>query len=173
MVLPLAAPPFSLSHTQIGLFGLSAAAGALSASYAGRLADRGSAQRATGAGLAVMLFSWLPSALLSHSLWSLVVGVIALDFGLQSVHVANQILIYRVRPAAQSRLTAGYMIFYSVGIAAGSIVSTFVYAQAGWDGVCLVGTTISALALVFWATTRHLTAEAPTAGLSRNSSIVE
>lgn len=159
MVLPLAAPPFSLSHTQIGLFGLSAAAGALGASYAGRLADRGDAQRTTGAGLAFMLFSWLPSSLLSHTLWSLVIGVVALDFGLQSVHVSNQILIYRVQPAAQSRLAAGYMIFYSIGIAAGSIASTLVYAQAGWTGVCLLGAAISALAMVFWATTLRLPPE--------------
>lgn len=162
MVLPLAAPPFSLSHTQIGLFGLAGAAGALGASCAGRLADRGYAQRTTGTGLGFMLVSWLPSAFLTYSLWGLIIGVIVVDFGLQSVHVANQSLVYRLRPKAQSRLAAGHMILYSIGTAAGSIVSTLVYAQAGWNGVCLVGATISALAMVFWATTLHLTPEVPT-----------
>lgn len=160
MVLPLAAPPFSLSHTEIGLFGLAGAAGAFGASRAGSLADRGYAQRTTGAGLAIMLVSWMPIALLPYSLWGLIVGVVAIDFGLQSVHVANQSLIYRLRPEAQSRLAAGYMIFYSMGCAAGSIMSTLVYAQAGWNGVCLVGAAISTLALLFWALTRHLTPEA-------------
>lgn len=157
LVLPLAAPPFSLSHTQIGLFGLAGAAGALGASRAGRLSDRGLAQRTTGIGLAVMLVSWLPIALLSYSLWALVIGVVAIDYGLQSVHVANQSLVYRVRPEAQSRLTAGYMIFYSIGSATGSITSTLAYAQAGWNGVCLLGASICAVALVFWISTRHLT----------------
>jgi predicted MFS family arabinose efflux permease len=55
-----------------------------------------------------------------------------------------------------SRLTAGYMIFYSIGCATGSIVSTLVYARAGWTGVCLLGAAISAIAFVFWALTRHL-----------------
>jgi predicted MFS family arabinose efflux permease len=49
------------------------------------------------------------------------------------------------------------MIFYSIGIAAGSIASTVVYAQAGWTGVCLLGAAISALAIVFWVTTLNQT----------------
>jgi predicted MFS family arabinose efflux permease len=160
MVLPLSAPPFSLSHTEVGLFGLAGTMGAVGAARAGRLADRGYAQRTTGISLMIMLVSWLPISLLSHSLWGLVVGVVAIDFGLQSVHVANQNLIYRVRPEAQSRLTAGYMVCYSIGSASGSIVSTLIYAQTGWNGVCLGGGAISAIALVFWALTRHLTPEA-------------
>jgi predicted MFS family arabinose efflux permease len=155
IVLPLSAPPFSLSTTQIGLFGLAGAAGALGAARAGRLSDRGRAQRTTGVALAIMLASWLPIALLPQSLWGLVIGVITLDFGLQSVHVANQSLIYRVRPEAQSRLTAGYMLFYSIGCAAGAILSTIVYAHAGWNGVCILGAAISVAALLFWALTRH------------------
>ena len=108
-----------------------------------------------------MLVSWLPIALLPYSLWGLILGVIAIDFGLQSAHVANQSLIYRVRPEARSRLTAGYMIFYSLGCAAGSIVSTLVYARAGWIGVCVLGAAISAVAFVFWFLTRHLTPDSP------------
>jgi predicted MFS family arabinose efflux permease len=156
MVLPLSAPPFSLSHTQVGLFGLAGAMGAIGAARAGRLADRGLAQRTTGISLTLMLASWLPISLLGHSIWGLIIGVVTIDFGLQSVHVANQSLIYRVRPEAQSRLTAGYMVFYSIGCAIGSIASTVVYAQAGWNGVCTAGGAISAIALVFWALTRHL-----------------
>ncbi|MGF6347829.1 MFS transporter [Variovorax sp. W2I14] len=157
MVLPLTAPPFSLSHTQVGLFGLAGAAGALGAARAGRQADRGRAQRTTGIGLVVMLLSWALIALLPWSIWAMVIGVVTIDFGLQSVHVSNQSLIYRVRPEAQSRLTAGYMIFYSIGSATGSIASTMVYAHAGWNGVCIAGAITSGIALAFWVLTRHLT----------------
>jgi predicted MFS family arabinose efflux permease len=155
MVLPLAAPPFSLSTTEIGLFGLAGAAGALGAARAGGRSDRSQAQRTTGIGLGVMLASWLPISLLPKTLWGLVVGVAALDFGLQSVHVANQSLIYRVRPEAQSRLTAGYMLFYSIGSAAGAMTSTIVHARAGWAGVSVLGATVALIALLFWAFTRH------------------
>jgi predicted MFS family arabinose efflux permease len=155
LVLPLSAPPFSLSTTEIGLFGLSGIAGVLGAALAGRLADRGHAQRATGIGLAVMLASWVAIGLLPWSLWGLIVGVLAFDFGLQSVHVANQSLVLRERPAAQSRLTAGYMVFYSIGSATGAFLSTVVYAWAGWTGVCVLGAAVTSTALLFWAFTRH------------------
>jgi predicted MFS family arabinose efflux permease len=156
MVLALRVPPASLSHTQIGLFGFAGVLGALGATGAGRLADAGHAQRTTGVALTLMLAAWAAAALLPHSLWGLVVGVVLLDFGLQSVHVSNQSLIYRVRPEAQSRLTAGYMVFYSIGCALGSTASTIAYARAGWGGVCLLGASISVAALAFWASTRRL-----------------
>jgi predicted MFS family arabinose efflux permease len=153
MVLPLSAPPMSLSHTEIGLFGLAGAAGSLGAARAGRLADSGFAQRTSGIGLALMLVSWLPTALVMRSVAALVVGVVAFDLGLQAVHVTNQSLIYSVRPDARSRLTAGYMLFYAAGCASGSMASTVVYARFGWSGVCMLGASISAAALAFWYAT--------------------
>ncbi|SFC64973.1 Predicted arabinose efflux permease, MFS family [Bosea sp. CRIB-10] len=153
LVLPLAAPPLSLSHTAIGLFGLAGAAGALGAARAGAWTDRGHGQRITGIALALMLFAWLPIGLLPQSILFLIAGVLILDFGLQAVHVTNQAMIYRVRPEAQSRLTAGYMVFYSIGSTLGSSSSTLVYAQAGWTGVSLLGAAIATVALVFWAAT--------------------
>lgn len=157
LVLPLGAPPFSLSHTEVGLFGLAGAAGALAASRAGVWVDRGHGQRTTGLALTLMLIAWLPIALLPRSLGWLVAGVILIDFGLQAVHVTNQGMIYRVRPEAQSRLTAIYMVFYSLGSALGSSTSTMVYTHAGWTGVCLAGAGISALTLAFWAVTSPMT----------------
>ncbi|MEF3305586.1 MFS transporter [Paenibacillus sp. GYB003] len=155
LVLPLSAPPLSLSHTAIGAFGLAGAAGALAAARAGRLADRGLGQRTTGIALALLLMSWLPIGYARHSLAALIIGVVMLDLAVQAVHVANQSLILASRPEARSRLTAAYMIFYSIGSAAGSIASTGMYAYAGWGGVCLLGAAVSAAALLFWALTRR------------------
>lgn len=156
LVLPMSAPPHLLSHTQVGLFGLAGAAGALGASRAGRWTDRGHGQRTTGLALALMLLSWPLIALLEYSILWLVLGVVIIDFGLQAAHVTNQAMIYRVRPEAQNRLTAAYMIFYSLGSAVGSSASTLVYAHAGWLGVCAMGGAISLLALMLWGLTLHL-----------------
>lgn len=156
LVLPLSAPPLSLSHTAIGAFGLAGAAGALAAAQAGRLADRGLGQRTTGVALILLLLSWLPISYTEHSLPALIIGIILLDLAVQAVHVTNQSMILTVRPEARSRLTAGYMIFYSIGSATGSIASTSIYAHSGWNGVCLLGAIVSALALLFWALTRRL-----------------
>jgi predicted MFS family arabinose efflux permease len=106
-----------------------------------------------------MLAAWFPIACLSYSLWFLVVGVILLDLAVQAVHVTNQTLIVAARPEAHSRLIGGYMVFYSIGTACGSIASTMVYAKAGWTGVCVLGAIVSAGALLFWfATVRQATA---------------
>lgn len=153
LVLPLSAPPHSLSHAAIGLFGLVGAAGALGAARAGRWTDRGHGRCVTGIALGLMLSSWIFIGLLSRSILFLIAGMLLLDFGLQAVHVTNQGLIYRVRPEAQSRLAAAYMVFYSLGSALGSSISTLIYAHWGWVGVSLQGAAIAAAALLFWAIT--------------------
>jgi predicted MFS family arabinose efflux permease len=155
LVLPLSRPPLSLSHSAIGSFGLAGAAGALAAARAGRWADMGFGQKTTGIALGLLLLSWLPIGLLHRSLLLLVFGILLLDMAVQAVHVTNQSLIFNVRPEARSRLTAGYMIFYSIGSASGSIASTAVYSYFGWTGVCTLGASVSALALLFWACTRR------------------
>ncbi|TFV10574.1 MFS transporter [Bacillus stratosphericus] len=157
LVLPLSTPPYSLSHTAIGAFGLAGAAGALGAARAGSLADRGFGQFTTGIALVLLFISWFFISLTEHSLIALVIGIILLDLSVQAVHVTNQSMIFTVRAEARSRLTAAYMIFYSIGSATGSIVSTSIYATYGWGGVCLFGASISALAILYWFITYRLT----------------
>jgi predicted MFS family arabinose efflux permease len=103
-----------------------------------------------------LLISWLPISYTQHSLLALIVGIVLLDLAVQAVHVTNQSMILTLRPEARSRLSAGYMIFYSIGSATGSIASTIIYDYFGWNGVCLLGTIVSALALLFWLLTRRL-----------------
>ncbi|KJC59071.1 transporter [Bradyrhizobium sp. LTSPM299] len=150
IVLPLAAPPLSLSHTTIGMLGIAGVAGALAARNSGRLADRGWGQRTTGLSLLLMLAGWVPIACLHSSLWLVLAGVVMIDFAVQAIHVTNQSLIVAARPNAASRLVGGYMVFYSIGSGLGAIASTVVYATAGWIGVCVLGAAISAVALLFW-----------------------
>ncbi len=150
MVLPLSAPPLSLSHTQIGLFGLAGVAGVLAAARAGRLADKGFGNRTTGVALALLTLSWLPIAFVESSLLAMVVGVVLLDFAVQAVHVTNQSLIFASRPDAQSRLVGAYMCFYSIGSGLGAVAATYTYAHFGWGAVCALGAAISAIAMVYW-----------------------
>lgn len=153
LVLPLSSSPYSLSRTAIGLFGLAGMAGAIAAGRAGRLADRGRGQWTTGIGLALLLASWLPIGYLHRSFIALTVGIVILDFAVQAVHVTNQSMIFAAHPEARSRVVAVYMIFYSIGSGVGALVSTKIYAQFGWMGVCVLGACFSAIAIVFWAST--------------------
>jgi predicted MFS family arabinose efflux permease len=131
-------------------------AGALAASGAGRLADRGLGQRTTGIALTLLTISWLPIGLLHSSLIALAIGIIVLDLSVQAVHVTNQSLIFAAYPEARSRLVGGYMVFYSIGSGIGAISATTIYASLGWLGVATLGAAFSAAGLVFWWLTRHI-----------------
>ncbi|KMP99226.1 MULTISPECIES: MFS transporter [Bacillus cereus group] len=156
LVLPLSTPPIALSHSAIGAFGLVGVAGALAAARAGKLADQGHGQRTTGIALALLLISWLFISYMEQSLIALVIGIVLLDLAVQAIHVTNQTMILPLHTEARSRLTAGYMVFYSIGSAGGSIASTQIYAHFGWGGVSLLGASVSAFALLFWAMTRRV-----------------
>ncbi|MCJ8519044.1 putative MFS family arabinose efflux permease [Pseudorhizobium tarimense] len=150
LVLPLSAPPLSYSHTQIGLFGLVGLAGAMGATCAGRLADRGFGQWTTGISLAVLLASWGLIAFLPFSIAVLLVGVLLLDFAVQAVHVTNLSVIVALHPQKSGRVIGGYMVFYSVGSAIGAIAATAIYAHFGWSGVSVLGAAFSGFAVVLW-----------------------
>ncbi|WP_054893586.1 MULTISPECIES: MFS transporter [unclassified Pseudomonas] len=148
MVLPLSA--LQLTHTQIGLFGLAGVAGALAASRAGRLADRGLGQRTTGLALGLLTLSWLPSLFVGQSLLALVAGVVMLDLAVQAVHVTNQSLLLAGRAEMASRLIGAYMCCYSLGSAVGAVTASWVYGAWGWGAVCGLGAGVSALAWGYW-----------------------
>lgn len=150
MAFLLAAPPFNYSEGVIGLFGLAGAAGALGARPAGGLADKGKSHITTTAGLVLLLLSWAAIWYGHVSVLALIVGILVLDLTVQGVHITNQTVIYRVKPEARNRLTAGYMTSYFIGGAAGSLISASAWQHAGWSGVCGIGAIVAALNLVVW-----------------------
>ena len=154
LVLPLSAPPFGFSHTEIGALGLVGAIGALAAGRAGKWADRGYGQRTSAVALVMLLVAWWPLSLMAWSPAALLAGIVLLDLGGQALHVTNQSMIFRTRPEAHSRLVGLYMLFYALGSGLGAVSTTAVYARAGWQGVCLLGASVSLLALLFWLMTR-------------------
>ena len=154
LVLPLSAPPFGFSHTEIGALGLVGAIGALAAGRAGKWADRGYGQRTSAVALVMLLVAWWPLSLMAWSPAALLAGIVLLDLGGQALHVTNQSMIFRTLPEAHSRLVGLYMLFYALGSGLGAVSTTAVYARAGWQGVCLLGASVSLLALLFWLMTR-------------------
>ena len=103
----------------------------------------------------LMLLSWLAIAFTQSSLWALLLGVITFDLGLQAVHVTSQSLIYSVRPDAQSRLVAAYMLFYSAGSALGSVLATaacsYLGIKYGWAygfGLAGIGMTLGLITFI-------------------------
>lgn len=147
---PLAlAGEHGLSQSQIALFALVGAVGAVAAPMAGRLADAGHAR--CGSLLAMGL---APVALLiglsapGMSVIGLGLTGVLLDFAVQMNMVIGQREVYALDPASRGRLNALYMTSIFLGGAAGSAVASGVYAQFGWSGVALVAAALPALALL-------------------------
>lgn len=156
MAFLLASPPFNYSEGMIGLFGLAGAAGALGARPAGGLADKGKSHLTTTTGLILLLLSWAAIWYGHISVMALIVGILVLDLTVQGVHITNQTVIYRLKPEARNRLTAGYMTSYFIGGAAGSLISASAWQHAGWAGVCLAGTVVAVINVIIWWRGYHL-----------------
>ncbi|WP_242888726.1 MFS transporter [Actinomadura litoris] len=151
MALPLAGAPWHLSEAQIGLFGVAGLAGALGAARSGRWGDAGYARRVTGAALVLLIVSWVAIGQLSWSLPLLVVGVVVLDFAVQAVHVSNQHALTTAYADRTSSTVGGYMVFYSLGSAAGAAATTALFGAFGWTGPTVLGAALALGALVTWA----------------------
>jgi len=150
----LVRPPYGWSGSAIGLFGLVGAAGALTASVAGRLADRGHVQIVTGAGTVLLSASWLAIAAGARSLAWLLVGVIALDLAHKAVLNSNQNVVYALRPAARNRINSAFMTSFFAGGAVGSALTAVAWVRSGWTGVCVLGAAFSAGTLGLWVLER-------------------
>ncbi len=145
-----------LSQSQIAIFALVGALGAVAAPIAGRLADAGYTVKASWLALLLAPLAFL----LGVSQWGYsVVGLaltgIVLDFAVQLSMVLGQRTIYGLDPHSRARLNAVYMTSIFLGGALGSAVASALYENYGWSAVAWVGALLPALALLVFAWSRR------------------
>ena len=149
MALLLSSPPFHLKDFMIGIVSLIGVFGALSTSYAGKLADRGYTLVLTWAGCGLLLISWTCFFFAKVSLMFYVIGFGLINWGLALIHTSNQNIIFNLRPDAKSRLNAIYMTLYFAGAASGSAIGIFAWRHGGWVMTCSAGLALTLLAALF------------------------
>lgn len=152
----LMAERFHRGASDAGMFGIIGLIGALCAPLAGKLSDkRGSAFTVTIA-LALTLASfgimwaWV-------TIVSLVIGVLLMDLGVQSIQVAEQAKVMALVPEARSRINTLYMVARFTGGAAGSAIGTVAWTYARWPGVCGAAIAMVLIALVVHEVGERLT----------------
>ncbi|WP_051689675.1 MFS transporter [Pelobacter seleniigenes] len=148
----LARPPYGYNDSTIGLFGLIGAAGALSASFAGHIHDRGGTRIGTGVLIGLVVLAFVIMGVFSTHLSAIIVGIVLLDIGQQGTQILNQSVIYTLNPKARSRITTAYMTCFFFGGVVGSASSGYMFELSGWPGVALLGGTFGGISFLYWLT---------------------
>lgn len=151
LVFLLQTPPYHYGSSVAGLFGLVGAAGALCAPLVGRFADRRGPRFTILLALLTTLASFLLLGAFGKVMAGLIAGVILLDIGVQSGHVANQTRIYALDATARSRLNTVYMFCYFTGGSIGSWIGALCWQYKGWSAVCAFSILVVACAVVVFA----------------------
>jgi predicted MFS family arabinose efflux permease len=141
---------FHRGATEAGLFGIVGLIGALGAPLAGRLSDR----RGVSFTVTLALLSSL-AAFALMGIWvtipGLIVGVLLMDLGVQSVQVAAQAKVISLLPEARSRMNSLYMVTRFIGGAGGSFLGAAAWSAYRWPGVSAAALSLTALALLVHA----------------------
>lgn len=152
----LASPQFHLSQTAIAIFALVGVAGAVSAPFAGKAADRGWTQPATIVAMLASCFSFLLSHFFQagspEGLAALIISAILLDAGITANLILGQRAIFSLNAEYRSRLNGLYIATIFVGGATGSALGAWAYASGGWALASLVGFAMPATALAYFLT---------------------
>jgi predicted MFS family arabinose efflux permease len=145
---------YGLSQSQIGVFALVGALGAVAAPIAGRLADAGHTRVASFAAMVVAALAFIPGLIHGHAgLYGLALTGIVLDFAVQMNMVLGQRAVYALDAHSRARLNALYMTAIFAGGAVGSAIASALYTHAGWHGVVAAGSGLALVALAALAMT--------------------
>ena len=141
---------FGLNGREIAVFALAGAGGALAAPVAGRLADRGLGNGATGFAMALLglCFAATAFAVQARLLILLAVLAIVIDAAVQINQVVSQRTIYAVPAEIRGRVNAVYMTVSFTGGALGSMLSTVTLHLGGWPLTAGAGALLGGIDLV-------------------------
>ncbi|MGJ8526845.1 hypothetical protein LMG33818_002602 [Halomonadaceae bacterium LMG 33818] len=147
---------FHFSQSEVALFSLAGAGGALSAPLAGRLADRGLSRIATGSSLFIGLCAFIVAGWSGnyHHLMILILAAIVLDACVQVCQVLSLRSLYMLAPELRGRLNGIFMTCVFICGALGSGFSAALYTHGGWIWVTTVGTLCPLVALLAFFTER-------------------
>lgn len=144
----LASPPWQFGPAVIGSFGFIGLASITATPIIGRLVDRLGPDRIVLTGVLCASAGFVLMGLQQQVLSALVLGLMAVDLGVQGSFVANQARIYSIDPGARSRMSSQLFLSCYLGAAACSTLISLFWSQWGWAGTSMFAITLMGLAIV-------------------------
>ena len=152
----LASADYGFTQSQIAVFALVGVTGAEAAPFAGRLADRGHSEMATGAALVASSLSFVMSHFFAlgsaYSVLALVASALLLDAGTSANLILGQRAIFNLSSENRSRLNALYIATIFIGGASGSALGAWAFSRGGWALTSICGFALPAIALLSFLT---------------------
>lgn len=139
MTFILAEAPYHFNDFQIGLMGIVGVVGIWSSQWTGKMIGRHREKWLAHLATSGLILAWLPLFFAQYHLELYIVGLIIAYFGISSLHVLNQNLVYRLSIQARSRINAIYMTCYFSGAGLGAFLSLSLWKMYGWSACVLLG----------------------------------
>ncbi|MCF3111377.1 MFS transporter [Niabella sp. CC-SYL272] len=147
LVFHLEDAPFHAGAAVAGSFGIIGAVGALAAALVGRVARLVTPFRIILWAIVLLIVSWCIFYIGGYTYMGLIMGVILLDLGLQSMHILNQSSFFALNLGANNRLNTVYMFSYFIGGALGTYLAAQAWKYGQWNGIVAIGIAFTLLAL--------------------------
>ena len=140
--------PFFASDDIIGALGLCGLAGASTVVFISGYIQKYGARFFSIVGGCVILFAWLLAFWGNDSYLWMIIAILLIDAGMQSIHLSNQTSVVVLDASAINRINTVYMTIYFLGGSAGTFVSGLFWQHYGWMGVVGVGVAFTAASLL-------------------------
>ena len=140
--------PFFASDDIIGALGLCGLAGASTVVFISGYIQKYGARFFSIVGGCVILFAWLLAFWGNDSYLWMIIAILLIDAGMQSIHLSNQTSVVALDASAINRVNTVYMTIYFLGGSTGTFVSGLFWQHYGWTGVVGVGVAFTAASLL-------------------------
>lgn len=141
---------FGFDSFQIGLVSLAGVVGAAGSVWVGKLQDRGVGAQAIGVFIALSFLGMFLAFFAGGSVVAIVAAAAVYSLGVQGVGTLNQVRVMSLDPSKSSRLNTMFVFNNFVCGAIGSALSSLIWSQAGWAGICAVAMAVVVVSGVAW-----------------------
>lgn len=131
--------PFFVGSDIVGLLGICGIAGALTASNIGKFIPRFGVERIHIFGISMQILAWGILWIFHDTYTGIVLSIIIIDIGMQSIQLSNQSATMKLCPEASSRMNTIYMVTFFIGGSLGTFLAGALWSLHGWTGTVTSG----------------------------------